>query len=120
MSSALDAVFTQGVYALQEGGHKRPFKVIAPNNAGRIFFGTLRIEPVIDPEMSLGSDPRERVWLDVLNDVDFLFSQTVIQEGRLEFGQFIGEQKWKLVSAERNPADVENKFELVKLVGDDR
>jgi hypothetical protein len=117
MSSFLDAVFVQSVVALQSSGHGRAFRVV---DGGRMFTGTLRTEPIIDPGMELGSDPRERVWLDVLPAINFLTSQAVILEGRMVNGQFVGEQKWKVVKSELNPADVENKYELVKIIEGDK
>lgn len=120
MSSALDAIFSQSVVALQSSGHGRVFRVVAANNAGLVFTGTLETVDPLDPAMVLGDDPREKAYLKVLNSVDFVKSQMTVEEGRMEFGQFIGEQRWKLVSGDRNPADAENKFVVVKLVGDDR
>lgn len=121
MSSALDSVFSQSVSALHESGHGRAFRVVAANNAGKIFTGTLQTEAVIDPDMFQGADPRERCFLTVPNSVDYLMSQMLLDEGRIELGLFVREgQRWKVVTADKNPGDVENKYEVVKVTAADK
>lgn len=118
MSSALDSIFDQSVTVLHSSGHGRQFRVVASNGAGRQFTGTLRTEQVIDPGMELDADPREAVFLDVPNTVYWLTAQMIIEEGRVVGGSFIPEMQWKVLTQELNPADVENKYKLVKVVTD--
>lgn len=114
MPAVIDSIFSQSVEALLASGHRRTFKVLSGAAAGRCFDGTLSTAPVIDPELLLGSDLREQVFLEVLKGspvIDLLKSQDLVQEG---------EVRWKLVKREDNPVDVEAKYSLMKVTKQDQ
>ncbi len=110
MSSAFDNLAAQGVSAIQTGGHGRTFKILTGDLADQQFTGTLIVEPVIDPQAELGSDPREQVYLMVLNPGPALKRKDRIQDGNTV---------WECGDRESNPADVEAKYKLVIITAQD-
>jgi hypothetical protein len=108
MSAAVDALFAQGVEAIQACGHRRDFRVLNGANARKRFCGTLVVAQLLDPEAPLGQDVREQVTLHVLSDAP-----------TLELGDRILESNtvtWQVLSREQNPADVEAKYALKRMV----
>lgn len=110
MSAAIDQLFAQGVVQIQEAGFKRSLTALSGVDAGKPFSGTLTTALTIDPEMPLGSDLREKCYLDVL-----------YPPPNLEVGDRFsdGPQVWKVVRREDNPVDVEVRYEVVKVIAKD-
>lgn len=85
------------------------------SDAQETFPGLLEVVPALDPSMSLGADPREKVVLHV--DSQDLPAVLAGPDAPLE--HFLTDEdgnKWKTVHRENNPADITVKFEVVKIV----
>lgn len=56
--SAVNAIFAQSESCILGSGHSDDFTVLSGAAIGRVFTARIDVEPVIDPDMPLGSDPR--------------------------------------------------------------
>lgn len=105
MSAAIDVLFTQGEALTQATGHGRTFLILSGPLAGTSFAGTLHTEAMIDPDMGLGSDPREGWMLDVILPGPALGLNDRIQEGS---------DTWKIVRLP-NPSYITASYEVIKV-----
>jgi len=108
MSAVIDNLFSQSVETLHSTGHRRSFIIESGKLAGQTFVATMVSAQVIDPDMPLGNDIRERVDLYVLRPGP-----------ALERGDRITEDDgdtWKIGEREDNSVDVETKYTLIKVV----
>lgn len=76
--------------------------------SGRAFRGLLGANPPIDPNTELGADPREKALLEVISsECPPLQCQGGLSEGN---------NRWKVVARDANPADFVDSFVVVKVV----